>query len=912
MSPHVKARTVWLLLGVVCLVAIWSSATTVAAQSEADAELIEKYLVERGMTRLLASYLEQRIADAVPSQRSAIADRLAAVYAELVERATSDTERRELERKTQELLTQVPEADTLELRLSLARASYLRAERIAEMWRLRMVSEEEAHEAARSFEEIERTLSSVAERAHDTVTQLERQEEAARSHDLELLSSALMRSRRNRSLAHYFAGWSLLYLSEIQPNRAAEAVVKAQRHFGWLLNARSGMPATPERAPIQLMRFDHVARSVIGMAMTESIRGNREAAEAWFALLDAAEDLPPLVTSQVVTYRFIALAKLGEWSLLSARIDQLRRAEASSDGAIPPRLTPLDARLLAVAALEADHRRTPASPVTHVYQAAISDLVLLGEHGHLVDLASQYDLESGARPGFVGHFIRGLRAYDRARSMYRASPSNDETPTADPAIQSQFIAASDQFHEAMRSSDAEGFAPALGSAQLLYGLSRYYAARGSGDLIAAAESLSIAASLLLDVGDARSADAHWMSIRSLDAAIDRLPPSVEQGRVIGVRNDRIDAFIEAIPRDERALILLVQRASEDGRDKDRAISELLSIPRDTGVYEIARRQAARLLYDSFKEISVHRRGWVAARYIDVAGSLLAIDRQRASSGDAEAGQRALLRARRIVEVALSSANPDVDRAEQALDAIASLIAMGVDDAEAFEDELHYRQVQIKLARGKHEEAEQLADQLLARNAKLGTAALQLVYVETVNRWRSLLQGDADPDTSGSTAQRIVRIGRAILRSDGMYHASHDEAQVLTLYATTAEAATDLWMTTHDPEARHLASLLLERVLRARPNESRALHAMARLSESIDDHQTAARCWRQISAGQSPGTDEWFASRAALIRALARFDPTRARDVLAQHKVLYPNLAPEPWGSDLRELDRRLEAGISRE
>ena len=46
-----------------------------------------------------------------------------------------------------------------------------------------------------------------------------------------------------------------------------------------------------------------------------------------------------------------------------------------------------------------------------------------------------------------------------------------------------------------------------------------------------------------------------------------------------------------------------------------------------------------------------------------------------------------------------------------------------------------------------------------------------------------------------------------------------------------------------------------------------------------------------------------------IRVLAQVDGRRARAVLDQHRVLYPDLGPEPWGTELQQLDASL-AGVA--
>ncbi|QKK09081.1 MAG: hypothetical protein HND58_13540 [Planctomycetota bacterium] len=62
------------------------------------------------------------------------------------------------------------------------------------------------------------------------------------------------------------------------------------------------------------------------------------------------------------------------------------------------------------------------------------------------------------------------------------------------------------------------------------------------------------------------------------------------------------------------------------------------------------------------------------------------------------------------------------------------------------------------------------------------------------------------------------------------------------------------------------------------------------------------------AGLRDASDGWFEARVESIRLLAETSPADARAALDQHRMLYPDLGPEPWHSRFRQLDQQL-AGV---
>src|SRR5690606_18662983 len=117
------------------------SCAAAAQESSADRAL-EKYLERLGQRTLLIEHLEQRLGRTAGAERAGLAERLTRLVAEELEAASSPARRAELERRARALLDVIPEGDSIDLRLSLHRATYANAEEVAERWRLRLASAE--------------------------------------------------------------------------------------------------------------------------------------------------------------------------------------------------------------------------------------------------------------------------------------------------------------------------------------------------------------------------------------------------------------------------------------------------------------------------------------------------------------------------------------------------------------------------------------------------------------------------------------------------------------------------------------------------------------------------------------------------------------------------------------------------
>lgn len=919
-------------------IAAWllAAAATACAQSPRPAmamgpedEAVEQYLANHNLTGMLADHLEMRLRTAPQGERPAVAERLAEVYAKLLEEAEDVESQAQWEARSSTLLRDVPEANTIELRLGLSRAAYRRVERVAEAWRLRSGPREEVEQALRRLDELRQQFDSVASEANQRVKALERQEESGRAADTELLNVALSSARRHRSLAHYLSGWCCLYLAEL--NDRADLVDAAERHFGWLLNARPG--ATPElsRLSEQTLRYPHVARAAIAVGVCKGLRGQTAEALSWLDAVERAPELPPGIGRQLFAARVSTLARGRQWADLNRIVSEHRAGGApvvpgipgvagAAEGSVPAAATALttaEARLLAVATLEDQAQAQPSKdPLVAVLRdIALGDLVARGELGHVLELIHRYGREGLGGGGFVAQNIRGLIAYDRAREAHRELGSDPSEPVTDRGVAQLYTEAADLLRHAVTQSDASQYEAATANAMVLLGMCLYNAGEASNvapAYVEASERFVAASGLLTDAS--RRAEALWMAIRALRRELDRTSrPSPE---IAALRESYIDRFLVSFPDDDRTSALLIGRATDAQMTPAQSVDLLLKVPESSRVYETARRQAARIAYDLYREAPTNDRDWMAARFIGIAEPMLVIDRRRAAAGDGSAAQLAAVRARQIIDAVMGSSSPDLERAERALDVLLSLIASNMIDGAPIAGELDYRRAQILMARnrpGDRQTAEALVEALQHKDPRYARAASLLFYRDALATLRRVARMRGDDGQRLEAAGAVVRHGRRLIRDAESSEGEIPSASFQSLQAEVADAGVTVWRLERDEQARDLALLLYRRLLRSQPRDAGFLRAHAELSEAVGDVEAALESWRTLVAGLEAGSERWFEAKHGLILLLSRVDPERARLALQQHRVLYPALGPAPWGERLDAIDRSLQtnAGGSR-
>lgn len=869
-------------------------------------QAVEAYLERLGLKRLLAEQLEERLSQVPREDRAAIAERLGRLYVEMLSAADNAEQRQQWMSKSEALLVQVPEADSFELRLNLSKAVYGKAEEIAERHRLRTASPAEVLDAEKTLRGLVTQFTEIAGRVHRRVDQLERIEQTGEA--TERVSTDLAEARRLRSLAFYYAGWASTYLAFL--TKAEPPAVDALRYFGWLLNSSGGRQATVDRVQPAMLQYEHVARAAIGCAMASSLRGNDTEALRWLDLLSDSDSTPKSVKEQLPARRMAILGAAKRWGdleLMVRRARKLDQAQARAQGVdVKPLPVPL-ARLLAVIALEAD-KRVAGPQIEPLAKIALADLVAQKEIGHVLDLVNRYGTAPIGDSGFIVHYVRALQAFEQARARHTAlSPKEVDDPATDPEVINLYKAAADLFASAALQGDAAQFKADLPRAVLSHGRALFFA----GEPKAAAEQFL--KSWELAGRTPQGEEPLWLAVVAFEQAGKR-PDATKQ--VQERLAQTIALFLQTYPDSDKSPRLVLMQAAAGTLSDDDALKVLGAVTKDSPVYEASRRQIARILYSKFRTAAGPARDFAANRFVAVAEDVLAMDRKAAMDGSGQnaqaAADRVVVRARQMLDALLGVNTPDVGRAESVLKVLSAVAVYNNIDLKPLEAELAFRRVQIALGRDDEAAADAEARAMEKSGDPSGqyiAAAERLMYRRWVQKFKP-----GTPDNSavldGVVMWGVRVIDRVGVSGSGAEKGSLREPAVQSLYSTVAGAAYDKFKATGDVAMRQLAIRLDRSLLSAQRTET-TLRRLAELSESADDKAGAIECWRTLLESAAVGTPGWFEARYESLRLLATLEPGKAREALTQHRSLYPDFGPEPWGEKLRELDASLPASTSK-
>lgn len=868
------------------MVAAVATLTPAVCAQASRSDALETYLASRSLDGALAAHLRSRLAATSGDERSRTAETLGALYVRMLERASTSDERQSLETHCRSLLEIVPEADSFELRINLAKTTYLQAEEMAERERLLLASSEEKAEAERVLRQVGETLESIAAKVGRRVEALERQETSARDTDIEAIRLQLGDARRLRSLARYYAGWTEYYLALL--TGTPQRCVKAMEHFGVILGAPSGRAATLDRASQGMLRYEHVARAAIGCALASSLLGNDSEAIRWIEAVEYAEGLSPAVASQIFGRKITIYGAARRWADVEAAVRRQREPER---GKPIVHLNVGEARLLAVTTLGAS-RKDQDRPMLReaagrLAQIAFADLVAKGEIGHVVDLVQKFGTMPLGDEGFITAFVRGVQAFEKAREAHKASGKDPEAPADSTELINDYREAARLLAGVESASDAAAFAGELGKARIRRGLALYYA----GDLEKAAEQFQSAAQPPAS-SDLRR-DALWYGIVSLDLGVERGKPSLSVAR-----DGLAMVYLKEFPATPNAAKLLLRQTGADLVPDEKAIEILLGIEKSAPIYEAARRQAARLLYGAYRRSPPSRRDFAALRFAEVAEEALQLEAARALTpadpGAKDAADAVVVRVRQLADALLGMSAPDVARVQNAFHVLEGVAHAHSLDLASLAGELAYRRLQIGLATSDEALVRRSEDELLSASGPYVIAADRLLFRRASERF-ALNPGDAE------WAKRVVRYGVRVLDAAKNAMESPD-ATSAALRNGVSRAAAALWNTEQDTTMRDLCLRLEKAQIAAGLRTAEGLRRLAEMADTAGEESVALDAWRELSVGLEPTSEAWFEARYHSLRLLAAVDPVKAREGMLQHKVLYPSFGPEPWGSLLRDLD----------
>lgn len=863
---------------------------------EPGVQQYEDYLERMGLKEVLAAHLRERVRVGSGETRFRVAERLGVLYVEMLGDAQTPQERVGIEDRARELLKLVPESETFELRINLAKVSYLAGEEIAERDRLRLVTPGERSEAVRLLRGVATTFEDVARKVQSQIDSLERQERGATDDVAPRIREELATASRVRSLARYYMGWSSYYLALLGANSEGAGTFdtgKALENFGWILQAAPGRAPSVGQLPKSLLRYEHVGRAAIGAALTVGLKGNDVEAIRWLDEIESVEDLNPAVRAQLFTRRLIVYAGADRWADAEALIRRARQPNLAQ-AATP--LSPAEARLTAVLALEATRNAKSGTATLdaaeRVAQTGMADLVARGEVSQIVDLVERYGTAPIGDTGFVVQYVQGLQVYEKARERQKASGEAPDGPATTPDLVNSYRQAAELLRVALGSADVGKFEAEAGRALMRRGFALYYA----GDLEEASASFQKSHEAGVTVEQKR--DALWYAIVALDRAVDG-------GKVsLGKERDRLAVlYLQQYPDTEDAAKLLLRQAQAELLGDEATLKILTAVTPEQPLYEAARRQAARVLYRVYRKASAADKVYAAGRFADVAEEMLRAETRKAAADRGEEGTRAaqnvLLLVRQLSDALLAGPSPDVKRVEAALQLLEGVAAMHRLDLSPLDAELAFRRLQVAIGKDDPGEIERCVLRLRQNTGEFALAGERLLYRRALSRW------GASPEDVES-AKQVVRHGRTVLENAP----GSAEASLVSIRVKVAEAAAKVWVGEKDEAMRRLALEYDAESVRSGGKTEAVLRRLAVMSEEAGDTATALSSWQQLFNALPVGEPDWYEARYESLRLLWKTDQAAATAVMAQFKALQPRFGPEPWRTKLIDLEREMRAGAA--
>lgn len=908
--------------------------------ASSEGERVEQYIERLGLHELLAEHLRQRMADRTSSEareRARVAERLARLYAQMLSETTDPGKRAEIIAHGTELLRAGIGGRGFGLRLTLARERYRPAEELAERWRIGLVGEAERAGAVAELRAVRAQLAALS----SEVARREREVSAALDNATAADPVALDNERREllgfRVQADYYTAWCAYYAGLL--GASPEATVEAVALFCRVLRVPSEKP-TPEGFRTESFADEGLARSAVGLALSLGLAQKTTPASAWLDALEGEAATPPGVREGLLGWRIAVLAGGERWADLDRAIRQSREGK---DGGP---LSVVEARQLIELAQRATREGKDAGIATlagGLMRLALEDLVTRRELAHVLELVREIGPdalgEGGMTRGFVGVYVMGRQALERAQGAHDAAGAKADEPASTPEIVNAFADAARLLNSATEQDDASFFPRDVPQALRFSGRGLFMAGR----LREAAERYALAAEAAKKVADGTEAEAClWLAVGALDVASRRESSVTELAAIEERLASLSELYLRDHPAGERAATLALRQLARDDKLDERAVRALQSVTRGSALFEQSRRQLARLLYRQYRQAGLSDKAFASSRFLRAADEALGIDQRLGMSPGPEqaaALERAVTVARQMLDALLSGPTPDADRAEAVLAALDRMIetAQGLSasqraglrlDFALVGDERRLRAVQVVLARGRLDEAVALADawrrDLDSRTAAgaataAGTApgrvygaARTAIFREVERRWREQPQGPQRVDA----ARAVLAQGLALLAHAAPADESYADAGTASIAARAASAGAELWLAAQDSAARDAALRLDELILKSRPGVGESLRRVGVLAEAAGDHRRALEAWRQLAAGLSgvaladstgggdADTKAWFEAQFNTIRLLAREDRAGAATLAAQHLVLHPS-GPEPWHGQIAQLAREL-------
>jgi hypothetical protein len=851
-----------------------AQARAAAGRSQEAGDALGQYLEGLRLTRLLGEHLEREIPGAVlPDDRARLVDRLADVYASLLESEDDPVRRDELVQRSSSFLERESPKQADGLRLALLRSRYRAASRVAEDGRAALAEEAKVADVRATLERISAEAGELRKRFELRLRELERRSERTEGLEGDKVQERadVVRGQLQESMG--LDAWSRYYRSIVTGERAFAE--EAQPIFARLLETGKEYP-TPKDVSLDLRSNEFFANTILGMALSMSRTESFVTVSEWLALLDVPQ-VPSSLRAQLSAWKLVAAMECGEWT---AARDIVRSFPADAPA---PWL-----RIAAVGGLR-DGRGTKEALGTA--REAIALLAARRELGQIADLARRFGEDAIGSRGFAAKYVRGVLAYESARKFADAKNLAEARKT--------FGEAATLLEEAVHEPDVGEFQAAAGACRSLAGWSHFE--RGEFK-----EARALFAEVV-ESSDGRDEEAEWMALVCVEKLLAGAPAGSEEQAALATEiRQRVDTFIGHHPASARVPQVLLRRTTLTETPRREDLERLLT---GSGTSDEVKRQALSGYYRLFRSSTGAERASIGKRFLELSHSM-------APTGGPEGKYEglpaaSLVVARQALEISLSVEVDDVPYGAAILDRIDMLAKAGQLDLAPIEHEISVRRVQFSLARNELLPALQ---RLTALESAGGDEARRSADVARRHIFRyasaALRRGETLGNVDrGALISATLRTGEKLIDQAvamaGSLEKALDDAAIESVAVTVVQSSAEATQGGGAREVGERGRTLLNTLLERRPKDPVLLDLSATLSMALGDRDAALDALRTLIAGSPERSDRWFKAKVTFIELLAEFDAGRAKAVLQQHRQLHPDLGPEPWGQRLRELERKL-------
>lgn len=867
--PRLPRRIVALVLAAAC---------ALGASRAARADELLEYLDARGLDSLAALRLEELAGAANGEEKAQLLDRLADLFARMLDNATDPAAQAHLLGRADELADKIVSAKGDNLRVSAARARYRSAARVAESIRAGLPGD--AKGAADLLTQQIDTLLAISARAEKRANDIDRRMDGSDGMKGASLQDAKDRENALAGVSRYLAGWALVYRGFLRNDTKDDD--RAAGIFLPLLGARDGKLA-PNEVSEPLRADELYASAILGLALSKAPTGGYAEASRWLALLDHEETFPAVRDSRA-GWSMVAALEARAFSAARELLSKLGVREDAANWA----------RVAASRSIETGGTDKDAA---QLLRESIALLAAKRDLGAVRDLVKKYgeQILGEDSSGFVPRYVRAVDLYDKSQTLIAAAGTDAARLEAD-AVRAPAADAAKALRLALESADAAKFPESVLACRLM----QAWSLRGAGDFAEAARAFDAVSAD--SVGD-RAEEAARMAILSLDDARRKIKVQADRKAIDEDLVKKVDAFLARFPASEHVPALLVRKVSAMAEPTPEDVAELLRVKPDSKEWLASRRQALDGLYRAFRA-GKEPRDESGKRYMAVLGELPVDPATGLPSGSSQIARQAL-------EVTLSNEVRATQIAQSMIAALEKAAAAGSFDMREADEEIAYRRLQLAMLAERWADVEAaLAPFEKPEATKLwADAALRLAVRGAEAKRRSV---PADAAERGAYVATIVRAADAIFARVGGVEAAlndtgPDGPALGQVAAILLDARTELVRSNSDADQARKGLELADLLLKKRPNDGALLRSGAVFAESAGNLERASDLLRSLVGGLPSRTEPWFAAKVDQLRVLAKLSPERARAVLAQYRALYPDLGPEPHRSRILEIEKSLPA-----